>query len=278
MNAIEAKGISKKYRKGGFSLDDVSFTLPSGCVMGLVGRNGAGKTTLIRILLDMIPMDSGSFTLLEEKDLVKAKDDVGAVFDEILLSESWKPGKIGLWAKDVWTNWDEELYISLLGKYDVPKDLRIQKLSKGQKMKLQLSMALAHHPKLLVLDEATSGLDPVVRDEVLDMINEFTRDEEHSVLISSHITGDLEKVCDYISFMKEGKLVFTEEKDRILEEYGVLKCTKEVLEGLDPEAIVQKKESVYGVEAVVKRDMIPQSMETLPATLEEIFVSMMKEE
>ena len=277
VNAIEVKDLGRRYRKSGFALENITFTLPSGCVMGLVGRNGAGKTTLIKILLDILSPDSGEFTLLEEKDIVKAKEDVGAVFDEILFGEGIRAGKLGSWARNAWKNWDESLFQELLGKYEIPENVTVNKLSKGQKMKLQIALALAHHPKLLVLDEATAGLDPLVRDEVLDMINEFTRDEEHSVLISSHITGDLEKVCDYIAFLKDGKLEFVKEKDEILSEYGILQCTKEVFEGLMPEAILSKRESAYGVEAVVRRDMVPSSMELIPCSLEEIFVSMMKE-
>ena len=277
-NAIEVHGLSKSYKKSGFALKDISFTLPSGCVMGLVGRNGAGKTTLIRILLDIITPEKGTFTLLEEKDIAKAKEDVGVVFDEVLVDTSFMPEKIGKWAKNGWKNWDESLYQSLIKKYEIPSGITVGKLSKGQKMKLQIAMALAHHPKLLVLDEATAGLDPLVRDEVLDVINEFTREEDHSVLISSHITGDLEKVCDYIAFLKDGKLELVEEKDKILSEYGILQCNKEVFEGLLPEAILSKKESEYGVEAVVKCNMVPESMKLLPASLEEIFISMMKEE
>lgn len=277
-NAIEVQGVTKSYKKTGFSLEDISFTLPTGCIMGLVGRNGAGKTTLIKILLDIITPEKGSFTLLEEKNIAKAKEDVGVVFDEILVGNTFVPEKIGKWAQNGWKNWDESLYKELLKKYEIPTDITVGKLSKGQKMKLQIAMALAHHPKLLILDEATAGLDPLVRDEVLDMINEFTRDENHSVLISSHITGDLEKVCDYIAFLNDGKLELVEEKDKILSEYGILQCTKEVFEGLLPEAILSKKESDYGVEAVVRRDRVPESMKLLPASLEEIFISMMKEE
>lgn len=277
-DAIEVKGLSRRYKKNGFALEDISFTLPTGCVMGLVGRNGAGKTTLIKILLDILTPDKGSFTLLEENNIAKSKEDVGAVFDEILIGNTFIPKTIGSWAKDAWKNWDESLYQELLKKYEIPAENTVGNLSKGQKMKLQIAMAFAHHPKLLILDEATAGLDPLVRDEVLDMINEFTRNENHSVLISSQITGDLEKVCDYIAFLKDGKLELVEEKDKIISDYGIMQCTKEVFEGLLPEAILSKKESDYGVEAVVRRNMVPQSMKLLPASLEEIFISMMKED
>ena len=278
-NAIEVHDLSKSYKKSGFALKDISFNLPSGCVMGIVGRNGAGKTTLIKILLDIFPPDKGSFTILEENDIAKAKEEVGVVFDEILIGNSFIAEKIGKWAKNAWKAWDENLYQELLKKYEIPTDITIGKLSKGQKMKVQIAIALAHHPKLLVLDDATAGLDPLVRDEVLDMINEFTRDENHSVLISSHITGDLEKVCDYIAFMKKGKLELVDEKDKIISQYGILQCTKEVFEGLLPEAILSKKESDYGIEAVVRKNMVPESMKLLPINLEEIFISlMMKEE
>ena len=278
-NAIEVHDLSKSYKKSGFALKDISFNLPSGCVMGIVGRNGAGKTTLIKILLDIFPPDKGSFTILEENDIAKAKEEVGVVFDEILIGNSFIAEKIGKWAKNAWKAWDENLYQELLKKYEIPTDITIGKLSKGQKMKVQIAIALAHHPKLLVLDDATAGLDPLVRDEVLDMINEFARDENHSVLISSHITGDLEKVCDYIAFMKKGKLELVDEKDKIISQYGILQCTKEVFEGLLPEAILSKKESDYGIEAVVRKNMVPESMKLLPINLEEIFISlMMKEE
>lgn len=278
MNAIEVKDLCKHYP--GFSLDHVNLTLPCGCIMGLVGENGAGKSTTIRLILDMIRRDGGSITLLgqdNKKDTRLLKEDIGVVLDEVGLPFCLNPKQVGKVMANTFRNWDQPVYESLLQKLAVPEKKQFKDFSRGMKMKLGIAVALSHHAKLLILDEATSGLDPVVRDEVLDLFSEFTREESHAVLISSHIVSDLEKICDYIAFLHRGKLLLCEEKDVLKEEYGVLHCSKEQLSGLSPAAVIGKKETAYGVEAIVARDAAPAGTPLGPVDIEELFVFMVKE-
>ena len=278
MNALEIKNLCKSY--GGFSLDNLSLTLPCGCIMGLIGENGAGKSTTIRLILDMISKDSGSITVLgrDNKDnFCLTKEDIGVVLDEVGISECLTAKQVGKIMKGIFRNWDEGAYEGYLKKLSVPDNKRFKEFSRGMKMKLGIAVALSHNARLLILDEATSGLDPVARDEVIDMLNEFTRDENHSVLISSHIVSDLEKICDYIAFLHKGSLLLCEEKDRLKEDYGIIRCTADELYGIEPSAVIGKRESAYGIEAIVKRDKIPLGFEAAPVDIEQLFIFMAKE-
>lgn len=278
MNAIEVKNVSKSYPN--FKLDNLSLTLPSGCIMGLVGENGAGKSTTIKLILDMIHRDSGRITLLgrdNQKDIHLVKEDVGVVLDEVGLPEHLNTKQICKIMKHIYKNWDESAYNGFIQKLDIPDDRMFKDFSRGNKMKLGIVVALSHHPKLLLLDEATSGLDPVVRDEVVELFSEFTRDEEHSILISSHIVSDLEKLCDYIAFLHKGKLLLCEEKDQLLDQYGIIHCTEEQLMALDANAVRYSKKNNYGVEAMVRRDVIFSDIHVSPISIEELFLFMVKE-
>lgn len=279
MNAIEIKDVSKTYAD--FKLDNLNLTLPNGCIMGLVGENGAGKSTTIKLILDMIKKDSGSITLFgkdNQENIKDAKEEIGVVLDEVGFPGCLTVAQVGKIMRNTYQNWDGDLYNNLIEKLSVPKNKMFQKFSNGMKMKLGLAVALSHHPKLLILDEATNGLDPVVRDKVITIISEFTRDENHAVLVSSHIVNDLEKVCDYIAFLHEGKLLLCEEKDILLTEYGMIHCTAEQINDIVPSAIIGKRESPYGVEALVMRSELPVGMNVSPVSIEELFVAMVKEE
>ena len=278
MNALEIRNLSKSYK--GFTLNNVSLMLPSGCIMGLIGENGAGKSTTIKLILDMISRDGGTVTLLgrdNRDDLRLTKEDIGVVFDEVSFSECLTAKNVDTIMKNIYKNWHSEQFADYLKKLSVPTDKRFKEFSRGMKMKLGIAVALSHDAKLLILDEATSGLDPVVRDEVVGMFSEFTRDETHSVLISSHIVSDLEKICDYIAFMHKGELLLCEEKDILRERYGVIRCTKEQLADIAPEAIKGRKVSPYGIEAMVERSMVPEEMEVSPMDIEQLFIFMVKE-
>lgn len=279
MNAIEVKNLTKTY--SGFKLDNVSFALPSGCIMGLVGENGAGKSTTIKLILDMLKKDSGEIEIFGQDacDNIKAlKEDIGVVLDDVGIPDLLKAGEVGKIMKCTFKNWSESDYAENLKRLSVPTDKPFKELSRGMKMKLGIAIALSHNAKLLILDEATSGLDPVVRDDVLNIFNEFTRDENHSVLISSHIVSDLEKLCDYIAFLHKGKLMLFEEKDALLADYGVIHCAESRLSELDPSSVIHKSVSPYGAEAVVKRGKIPSDLEISPISIENLFVQMAKEE
>lgn len=277
MNALELKNVSKKFY--GFTLDNLSLTLPSGCIMGLIGENGAGKSTTIKLILDLIRKDSGSITILgrsNEENIRLTKEEVGVVMDEVGLPDCLTARQVGKVMKHTFRNWDSDEYERLLRRFALPEKKAFKTFSRGMKMKLGIAIALSHGSKLLLLDEATGGLDPVVRDEVVELLGDFTREEDHSILISSHIVSDLEKLCDYVAFLHKGKLLLCEEKDRLLAEYGLLHCTQEQLKALDPGAIRHKKETPYGVEAMVKREAVPTGMHLSPISIEELFVFMVK--
>lgn len=276
MNAIEIRGLCKNYKN--FRLDNLDLTLPCGCIMGLIGENGAGKSTTINLLLDIIKKDSGEIRVLGKEisaDAVEAKNDIGVVLDEPSFPEQLKAPQINKIMKNIYTNWNEETFFSLLERFDIDVKKKIKALSKGMKMKLSIAVALSHDAKLLVLDEPTSGLDPVIRDEIVDIFYEFTRNPSNSVLISSHIVSDLEKLCDYIAFIHKGKLILCDEKDRLLEKYCIIHCSADELSQIPDSAIKSKKESPYGVEAIVER-YVADGFETNPVGIEELFVAVIK--
>ncbi len=279
MNALEIKNLTKTYQD--FRLENLTLTLPTGCIMGLIGENGAGKSTTIKLILNMIHKESGSITILgkdNQENISLIKEDVGVVMDEVGFPECLTAKQVGKIMKDTYRNWEAGTYQEYLKKFSVPENKPFKDFSKGMKMKLGIAVAMSHDPKLLILDEATSGLDPVVRDEVVELLSEFTREESHSILISSHIVSDLERLCDYIAFLHKGRLVLCEEKDALLEEYGVMHCTAGVLRELRPGAVKGKRETAYGVEAIVKRDAAPAGTELSPISIEELFVFMIKGE
>ena len=278
MNALEIRGLTKAYQ--GFRLGGLDLTLPSGCIMGLIGENGAGKSTTIKLILDMISKDGGSVKILGRDsagDTVLVREDVGVVMDEVGIPECLTVSQIGKVMKNIFRNWDEAAYDQLVTRFSLPNEKQFKDFSRGMKMKTGIAIALSHDAKLLLLDEATSGLDPVVRDEVVDLLSEFTREENHSILISSHIVSDLEKLCDYVAFLHKGKLMLCEEKDLLLSEYGVVHCTAEQLNGIPENAVKHKKESPYGVEALVLRNDVPAGIDISPVSIEELFVYMVKE-
>lgn len=279
MNALEVKNVTKTFKS--FKLDNVSLTLPEGCIMGLIGENGAGKSTLIKLILDMLHKESGTITILGKNntDSIKlTKEQVGVVTDEVGIPECLKAEQVGKIMKHTFKYWDDSLFRDYLSKLDIPRDKQFKDFSRGTKMKLGIAAALSHNSRLLLLDEATSGLDPVVRDEVTDMLSEFTRDETHSILISSHIVSDLEKICDYVAFLHKGKLLLCEEKDRLLEEYCVVRGEIGLLDGIDGKAVINKKTTPYSEEAIVLRSAAPKNASISPISIEELFIYMVKDE
>ncbi len=278
-NALELQGLCRSL--GDFTLGPLDLVLPRGCVMGLVGENGAGKSTTMKLILGMLRPDAGRISILGREDagqLRELKEELGVVLDEVGLPECLTIGAVGKVMAGTFRRWDECAYQGYLRRFALPGNKPFREFSRGMKMKLGIAVALSHHPKLLLLDEATSGLDPVVRDEVVDLLGEFTRDEDHAVLLSSHIVSDLEKLCDYIAFLHRGQLLLCEEKDRLKERYGVLRCTRETLTALNPAAVLGKRESPYGVEAIVERNRVPAGLELGPVDLEDLFIVMAKGE
>lgn len=252
-NSIEIRGLNKSYPD--FTLGEIDLTLPGGTIMGLIGENGAGKTTLMKCILNLVRRDSGSITLLGYDNIREerlAKAEIGVVLDECFFHDTLRPKDVGaILAPAFRDRWDSRLYADYLDKFQLPQGKLIKEFSRGMKMKLSLAAALAHRPKLLLLDEATAGLDPVVRDEILDEFLAFICDEEHSILISSHITSDLEKVADYITYLHQGRIVLSDAKDTILEHYGRVGCTAAQLEAIDPADLVRVRRGSFGCEALV---------------------------
>ena len=278
MNALEIRNLTKTFP--GFRLENLNLTLPSGCVMGLIGENGAGKSTTIRLILNMLRADSGTITILgrDSREHTRlTKEEVGVVLDEIGLPECLNTRQVGKVMAGTFRTWDQGRYERLLKEFHLPEGKPFKSFSRGTKMKLGIAIALSHGSKLLLLDEPTGGLDPVVRDEVVELFSEFTRDESHSILISSHIVSDLEKLCDYIAFLHKGQLLLCEEKDLLLSEYCILRCTAAELNALPKEAIKGRKENPYGVTALVRRDAAPAGGNISPISIEELFVFMVKE-
>jgi ABC-2 type transport system ATP-binding protein len=281
MEAIKVSNLSKRYKKSSRpSLDNVSLDLPQGCVLGLVGENGAGKTTLIKAITGSVKFDSGSIEVLghdidaasQNKTDDRFRQDIGTVLAEDSFPEIMTAGMIGNVMKSIYINWDSACYNRYLEKFGLDSKKKYKEYSRGMKMKLSIAVAMSHNAKLLLLDEATSGLDPVVRDQLLDEFNEFTRDENHSILISSHITSDLEKICDYIAFIHEGRIVMCDTKDAILDKYGILHCTDDVLAELEDGAVAGSKSSDYGAEALVVRSKVPDTFDISPVSLDDIIV------
>ena len=272
MNAIELNGLEKHYP--GFDLK-IDLTLPRGCILGLVGENGAGKSTTIRMLLGMTKPDGGSLRVLGKE--LADKEEIGVVLDEPAFPECLSPRQLGKVMAGIFRSWDQAAYEKLLQKLSLPTDKKFKDFSRGMKMKLSIAVALSHRPRLLVLDEPTSGLDPVVRDEVVELFADFTRDEEHSVLISSHIVSDLEKICDYVAFLHKGRLLLCEEKDALREEYALAQLSRADFEALDPAAVIGSRRSPYGVSAILRREAAPAGLELETVSIEDLFILMVKE-
>lgn len=253
MNALEIKNISKTYKN--FKLDDISFVLPCGHIMGLIGENGAGKSTIINCILDIIEKDSGSISVLgqkNDKNNVSLKENIGVVLDASDVYDNYTVKQVENIMKDVFKQWNHEVYDYYIQKFALPLNKMIKDFSRGMKMKMAITIALSHQPKLLILDEATSGLDPIMRDEILDVFMEFVQDENHAILLSSHISSDLEKIADYITFIHEGKLILSTSKDELIYEYGLMKCRNDEFDKIEKEDIIRYRIKTYEVEILVK--------------------------
>ena len=282
-NALTVSRLTKKYET--FTLSDISFEVPQGTIAGLIGENGAGKSTTLKSILGLIHKDKGEISVLGnpiEELQPEIRENIGVVFDGTNFSEELTPKKLNKVLKGVYRSWDEEYFFALLQKMSLPVAKKIKSFSKGMKAKLSIVVAFAHHPKLLILDEATSGLDPIVRDDILDMFLDFVQDEENSILVSSHITSDLEKVADYIIFIHEGRLIFSKPKDELLESYGIVKCGAAQFDRIDKQDIITYRRQDYEWQVLVAdrnsaKKKYPKAM-VIPATIDEIMLLYVKGE
>lgn len=278
LNAIEIKELVKEYP--GFRLDGLDLTLPSGSIMGLVGENGAGKSTTIKLIMNAVRRDSGTVSVLgadnQSAAFAAVKENIGVVLDEAYYPEVLNAKDVGRIMADTYRNWEPDTFEDYIRRFGLPWDKAFKNYSRGMKMKLAIAVALSHQARLLILDEATSGLDPMVRDEILDIFNEYTRQEDRSILLSSHIVSDLEKLCDYIAFLHKGKLVLCEEKDRLLEEYALVRLSHQRLADLPEDSVVGVENDPYGVRALVRRDMVPHDLPLEHTNLEDIILFLAK--
>jgi transporter len=249
---LQVDNLTKQYSD--FKLDNVSFSIPKGTIMGLIGENGAGKSTTINAILDLIKKDGGTVTFWGQElteNTKQLKEDIGVVFDGINFYETLTPAKIGKISQAAYSQWDVSLYQGYLKRFALPDDKEVKTFSKGMKMKLCIAVALSHHPKLLILDEATSGLDPVMRDDILDVFLDFVQDENHSILMSSHITTDLEKVADYITFIHQGKVLFCKSKDELRYHYGIIRCGAALFDAIDKSEVLAYRKCDYQWDVLV---------------------------
>lgn len=282
MEAIKVENLTKHYDN--FVLDKISFTVPGGVIVGFIGENGAGKTTAIKAMLGLILKDGGSTELLghtaEEKDL-SWKEELGVVFDESYFPENITPLDVEKIMKKIYRTWDSEKYRRYLTQFSVPEKTRFKDLSRGMKAKLSIAVALSHDTKLLILDEATSGLDPAIRSEILDIFLEFIQDEEHTVFLSSHIVSDIEKVSDYILLIHQGKILLYENKDELIHRYGMLRCNAHQFEQIDAKHRMGYRKNAFGYEVLVdNREEMGQTGGYVVdrVTLEELLLFMIKGE
>lgn len=266
-----------------FTLDHVSFQVPKGRIVGFIGENGAGKSTTIRLILNELKKDGGEIQILGvDHTSAAVKSQIGIVFDECNFHDIFTAMDMERILAPVYQTWDKELYRRYLKKFNIPEKKPISSFSKGMKMKLSIVCALAHQPKLLILDEATAGLDPVVREEILDMFLDFLQDEEHSILFSSHITSDIEKIADYVVLIHQGKIIFEEQKDDLIYHYGIIKCGKEKFATLSADDYIMHRTTNVCVECLVRdKDAVKSKYKDLVvdnATLEDIMLFYIKGE
>jgi ABC-2 type transport system ATP-binding protein len=235
-------------------MEDLNLTIPSGCIMGLVGENGAGKTTLIKLLLNIIKREKGSIKIfgkdnIEDEKLIK--EDIGVVLDNAFFADTMKTTDIIKIMSNIYKNWDTLAYEKYLETFNLPKDKIIKEFSAGMKMKLKIAVALSHNPKLLILDEPTSGLDPIVRTEILDIFLDFIQDEGKSILFSTHITTDLEHIADYITFIHKGSILLNESRDNLLDNYVIAKCDEETYKQIDSKDVIRYRKNKYNYELLI---------------------------
>ncbi len=277
-NALEIKGLCKQYES--FALQNINLTLPRGCVMGFVGENGAGKTTTIKAVLNLISRDAGNIRVLGLDNLKyerEIKERIGVVLEDGSFLNTMDARNIDILMKKAYPKWDTDRFMDYMRKFGIDEHKKIKEYSKGMRVKAGIAAALSHGAELLILDEPTSGLDPVVRDEVLDMFYEFMHDEA-AILMSSHITSDLDKIADYIAFIHQGRILFCEPRDELLDTYGVLKCTSEQLAALEPSAVRATRRGTFGNEALVRRDGVPEGWTVEPVNIEQIMLLMTRGE
>ncbi|MDL2234783.1 ABC transporter ATP-binding protein [Christensenellaceae bacterium OttesenSCG-928-L17] len=277
---IEANGLKKVYKD--FTLGPLHLSIPAGCITGFIGENGAGKSTTIKLLLGLVHRDAGTCALLgEDSEQIRPStfEEIGVVMSESGFSPLLTAKQIGGIMRGIYKHWDAHQYEALCKRFQLPEKKKLDDYSHGMRRKLDIAVALSHGARLLILDEATSGLDPIVRDEILDVLLDFIQQEDHAVLLSSHILSDLEKICDYIAFIHKGQLLFFEQKDTLLERFCVAKGSEEAFAAIDPRFVHGMRRNRFGVEALCEREGVKHSALVCdPANIEDIMIFHIKEE
>ena len=278
-NNILVRDLCKQFDR--FLLDHVSFQVPKGRIVGFIGENGAGKSTTINLILDELKRDDGQIQIFGKENTISAvKEDIGVVFDECNFHDVFNVSDIEKILSGVYKSWDSNLYRQYLKKFKIPERKQIGSFSKGMKMKLSIICAMAHKPKLLILDEATTGLDPVVRDEMLDLFLEFIQDEECSIFFSSHITSDIQKIADYVILIHQGKIIFEEQKDDLVYNFGIVKCGREKFASISPDDYIIHRITNVSIECLVRdKEAIRRKYKDIVvdnATLEDIMLFYIK--
>lgn len=275
-NILEVRNLCKAYKD--FSLNDVSFSLPYGKIIGLIGENGAGKSTTIKCILDIIHKQSGEIKIFGEdigKDTVDIKQRIGVVFDENGIPDQLNPSQVEKIVSNMFKTWDTEKYHKCLKDFGLSEKKKYKDFSRGMKMKFSIAIALSHNAELLILDEATSGLDPIIRSELLDLLSEFVSDGKHSVLMSSHIISDLERVCDTLLFIHKGRVIMCEDKEKLIGKYRLVLCSEDQFNSIEGGNILGKKNTTWGIEVIVKEEAVPEGcLNVRNINIEDLFVFM----
>ena len=280
-NAIEIKNVTKRFKE--FTLNNVSFELPKGYIMGFIGPNGAGKTTTIKLILNMLKRDSGTIKVLgldNIDDESKVKEEVAVVFDQPYYIDEWNLNDVEKAVGMFYKKWDGKVFDSYLKRFGLSRSKKVKDLSRGMKMKLMIAVAFSHNAKVLILDEPTGGLDPVARDEFIELLGEYIQDGERSVIFSTHITSDLEKIADYITFIRKGQIIYTGTKDELLEKYCIIKGGNDDVTLSDKKNIIGLREHSTGFEGLIDVENLrgfSNNVITEKATLDDIVVYMNKE-
>lgn len=275
-NILEVRGLCKRYEK--FALEQVDLVLPKGCIMGFVGENGAGKTTTLKCILDIARKDSGTVRIFGKEARSADREDIGVVFAEMAYQQDMTGKNINSMYRKIYRNWQEETFFRYLDRLGIDRNKSYKNVSRGMQVKLQLAVALSHRARLLLLDEPTSGLDPVVRDEILEIFQDFIMDEQHSILFSTHITSDLEKIADYVVMLHNGRVILDEQKDKLIYQYGIWRGRSGELEELPRDAVLAVCHSGFGVSALVDRERLGRNAEADRPSIDEIMLHLIKGE
>lgn len=277
--AIEIGGLEREFDD--FHLGPISLKVPKGCIMGYIGGNGSGKSSTIKLILDLLHKDAGTINVLGKPMAGRNRplmNKIGVVFDDLYIPKEMRVREVQKMCSMLFDYWQSEVFSDYQQKFELPLAPKVKDLSRGMRIKLSLAIALSHKAELLILDEATTGLDPAAREEILDIFRDFVKDDRHTIFISSHMLQDLERVADFIAFIHKGKLVFVEKTEKLKEKYALCTVDNSRLEKLDPKAVIARRKNAFGYTLLVKRKLMPEGIELIQPSIEDIMVYTIKGE